>query len=96
MSGIRKLRAVRAIVRPDKRDDYLERWKAYAGAVEAAGARARLLEDQVLPGRYLELTEHEAAEGMEGRLEAASERAELRQACVRREGEDVLYREVVL
>ena len=96
MSGIRKLRAVRAIVRPDKRDDYLERWKAYAGAVEAAGARVRLLEDQVLPGRYLELTEHEAAEGMEGRMEAALRESDVKGACVRREGDEVLYREAVL
>lgn len=93
MPRITKLKAVRAVVRPDKREDYLERWKAYAGAAKAAGARVRLFEDQVLPGRYLEFTEHEAAEGMEGVLEAASERAALRKVCVRREGDDVLYRE---
>jgi hypothetical protein len=94
MSGIQKLKAIRAVVRPDKRDEYLERWKTYAVVAEAAGAQVWLYEDQVLPGRFLEFTEHQAAEGMEGKLEGASERAELRQVCVRREGDDVLYREV--
>jgi hypothetical protein len=96
MSGIRRLKAVRAIVRPDKRDDYLERWKKYAEAAKAAGARVRLFEDQVLPGRYFEFTEHQAAEGMEGKLRAAYREADVKRACVRREGDDVLYREVDL
>jgi hypothetical protein len=39
MSGIQKLKAVRAVVRPDKRGDYLERWKTYAGAAKGAGAQ---------------------------------------------------------
>ncbi|MGD2153300.1 MAG: hypothetical protein PVG79_08520 [Gemmatimonadales bacterium] len=96
MSGIYKLKVVRAVVRPDRREEYLERWSTYAGAAKAAGARVQLFEDQVLPGRFLEFTQHEAAEGMEGRLEGASERAELRKVCVRREGDDVLYREVAV
>ncbi len=96
MPRITKLKAVRAVVRPDKREDYLERWKAYAGAANAAGARVRLFEDQVLPGRYLEFTEHEAAAGMEGVLEAAYREARVKGVCVRREGDEVLYREVVV
>jgi hypothetical protein len=96
MSGIRKLKAVRAVVRPDKRDDYLKRWKTYAGAAKAAGAQVWLCEDQVLPGRFLEFTEHKAAAGMEGVLEGAFREADVKGACVRREGDEVLYREVVL
>jgi len=96
MSGIYKLKAVRAVVRPDRRGDYLERWSTYAGAAQAAGARVRLFEDQVLPGRFLEFTEHEAAEGMEGALEGAFRGSDVKGACVRREGDAVLYREVVL
>jgi len=94
MSGIRKVKVVRAIVRPDRRAEYLERWQSYATAAQAAGAVVRLLEDQTLPGRYLEFTEHTAAKGKEGELEAAFLAAELRRACVRREGDEVLYREV--
>lgn len=96
MTQIRKLRAVRAIVRPDQRPLYLERWKRYARAAEEAGAQVRLLEDQALPGRFLELIEHDAAVGMEGELRRAGREAELRRYCVRREGEDVLYREAEL
>ncbi|UCC48544.1 MAG: hypothetical protein JSV41_13980 [Gemmatimonadota bacterium] len=96
MPGVRKLRAVRAIVRPDRRDEYLGCWRRYASAADAAGARVQLFEDQVLPGRFLELTEHEAAQGMELALERAVQEAELRRSCVRREGDDVLYREVTL
>ena len=96
MSGIRRLKAVRAIVRPDKRDDYLERWKRYAAAAKAVGAQVWLFEDRVLPGRYLEFTEHKAAEGMEAKLDAAYREAEVKRACVRREGDEVLYREVEL
>ncbi|MGD2215810.1 MAG: hypothetical protein PVJ64_03595 [Gemmatimonadales bacterium] len=96
MSGIRKLRAVRAVVRPDRRDKYLARWRKYAAAVEGAGAQVWLYEDQVLPGRFLEFTEHEAAEGMEGKLEHAFREADVKGVCVRREGDDVLYREVLI
>lgn len=96
MPGIRKLKAVRAIVRPDKREEYLEGWKGYARSAEAAGAKVWLFEDQVLPGRFLEFTEHVAATGMEGALEAAFAKAQLRRCCVRRDGDDVLYREVSL
>ncbi|MEE9133419.1 MAG: hypothetical protein V3U13_07650 [Gemmatimonadota bacterium] len=95
MSEIRKLKAVRATVRPDLRDEYLERWKEYSRAAKTASAQVWLFEDQVLPGRFIELTEHTAAEGMEGVLESAFRDAELRRACVRREGDEVLYREVV-
>ena len=94
MSGIRKLKAVRAVVRPDKRDDYLERWKTYADAAKGAGAQVWLFEDQVLPGRFFEFTEHKAAEGMEGKMEAAFREAGVKGVCVRREGDEALYREV--
>ncbi|UCC72183.1 MAG: hypothetical protein JSV86_17725 [Gemmatimonadota bacterium] len=94
MSGTAKLRVVRAIVRPDRRGDYLERWRKYTEAARAAGAQVRLFEDQVLPGRFLEFTEHKAAKGMEGRLEAAFRETDVKGACVRREGEEVLYRAV--
>ena len=96
MPGIRKLRAIRAIVRPDLRDEYLERWNKYAQAAKAAGAQVWLFEDQALPGRFIEFTEHQAAEGMEAILDSVVERADLRRSCVRREGDDVLYREVRL
>ncbi|UCC84745.1 MAG: hypothetical protein JSW46_07450 [Gemmatimonadota bacterium] len=96
MPGIRKLKAVRAVVRPDKRDEYLERWKTYVVAAQAAGAQVWLYEDQVLPGRFFEFTQHEAAEGMEGKLEGAFREADVKGVCVRREGDEVLYREVVL
>ena len=94
MPGIRKLKAVRAVVRPAQRNEYLEDWAKYAEAARAAGAQVRLLEDQALPGRFLELTEHVAAEGMESALESAARGAGLRRSCVRREGDDLLYREV--
>jgi hypothetical protein len=94
MPGIRKLKAVRALVRPDQRDGYLERWAQYAGVAKALGARVWLFEDQMLPGRFLEFTEHQAAKGMEGKLEAALVEADVRRICLRREGDDVLYREV--
>lgn len=96
MAEIRKVRAVRAIVRPDRRGDYLERWKRYARAAKAAGAEIRLFEDQTLPGRFFELSEHGAAEGMEGALELAFQSAGLAGVCVRREGDEMLYREVLL
>ncbi len=94
MGKVLKMRAVRAIVRPDRRDEYLGRWREYVRASEAAGATVCLYEDQVLPGRFLEFTEHVAAVGAEGERERALRSAELRGCCVRREGEDVLYREV--
>lgn len=96
MPGIRKLKAIRAIVRPDLRDEYLERWRKYAQAAKAAGAQVWLFEDQALPGRFIEFIEHQAAEGMEAVLDSVFERTELRRSCVRREGDDVLYREVRL
>jgi hypothetical protein len=37
-----------------------------------------------------------AAEGMEGKLAAALAEADVRRVCIRREGDDVLYRDVVL
>ncbi len=94
MGKVLKLRAVRVIVRPDRRDEYLERWREYARASEAVGATVRLYEDQALPGRFLEFTEHVAVAGAEGELERALRSAELRRCCVRREGDDVLYRQV--
>lgn len=96
MAGIRKLKAVRALVRPDRRDEYLEGWKGYAAEAKAAGAQVRLFEDQVLPGRFLEFTEHIAAEGMEDKLAAAFREAGFTKPCVRRDGDEILYREVVL
>jgi hypothetical protein len=96
MPEIRKLKAVRALVRPDQRDEYLERWAGYAGAAKATGAQVWLFEDQMLPGRFLEFTEHMAAEGVEGKLAAALAEADVRRVCIRREGDDVLYRDVVL
>lgn len=93
MAGFSKVRAIRAIVRPDRRDEYLTRWTRYADAVSEIGGGARLFEDQMLPGRFLELTEHLAEEGMAAALERAVEEAGLRGLCVRREGEDVYYRE---
>ena len=95
MPEIRKLKAVRAVVRPDRRDEYLNRWARYAATAKAAGAQVWLFEDQTLPGRFLEFTEHMAAKGMEGKLEEAVVQAQMRRSCVRREGDDVLYREVV-
>jgi hypothetical protein len=92
MAEIIKLKAVKALVRPDRRDEYLERWNAYVEAAEAAGARVRLFEDQLLPGRFLELTEHTAAPDRDGRLDDAIRAARLRSVCVRREGDEVLYR----
>lgn len=94
VSEIHKLRCVRALVRPDLRQEYLERWRSYAEEAAAAGARVALYEDQVLPGRFLELTEHVAARGMESRLDGAYGESGLRRACVRREGDEILYRKL--
>lgn len=91
MAEIRKTRVVRALVRPDRREEYLRLWDRYSEAARELGAAVRLFEDQLLPGRFLELTEHVAAEGMEAALRRAA--ADLRRACVRREGDDLLYRE---
>ncbi len=96
MPGIRKLKAVRSIVRPDRRDEYLQHWREYVRSAGAAGAKVWLFEDQALPGRFFEFTEHEVATGREADLERAFQLAELRRCCVRREGDDILYREVVL
>jgi hypothetical protein len=94
MGKVLKLRAVRAIVRPDRRDEYLARWREYASASATAGATVRLYEDQALPGRFLEFTEHAAAAGAEAELERALRSAEISRAAVRREGDDILYRPV--
>lgn len=94
MTEIRKLKAVRAVVRPTQRSEYLEGWDRYAVLARAAGAEVRLLEDQMLPGRFLELTEHTAATGMELALEEAARESDLRRNCVRREGDDLVYRDV--
>ncbi len=96
MAEIRKFHAVRVVVRPDRRDDYLRRFREYADRARGVGAEVRLFEDQVLPGRFLELTEHVAAEGMEARLRNAAGEADLRRVCVRREGDEILFREVEL
>ena len=92
MSEIHKLKCARALVRPDRREQYLERWRRYAEAVMAAGGKATLYEDQVLPGRFLELTEHVAAAGMESKLDVAFGESGLRGVCVRREGDEIVYR----
>ena len=91
---VRKLRVVRALVRPDRRADYLARWTTYADAVRGLGGRAWLFEDEVLPGRFLEFTEYEAGEGMEAGLASAHDAAGLARACVRRTGWEERYREV--
>lgn len=96
MPEIRKLKAVRTLVRPDAREEYLDRWREYSKNAKAAGAQVWLFEDQMLPGRFLEFTEHIAAEGMEGVLASGLRAADVAAACVRREGDDVLYREVAL
>lgn len=94
MAKIKKLKAVRVIVRPDRRKVYLEAWNAYAAAVKERGAQAWLFEDQGLPGRFMEFTEFEAAPGMEGLLGQAFEEAGVGAKCLRREGDDLMYREV--
>lgn len=94
MAEIRKFQAVRAVVRPDRREDYLRRFGEYVAEARGTGADVRLFEDHVLPGRFLELTEHIAAEGMESRLRSALGAAGLKAVCVRREGDEILYREV--
>lgn len=94
MASIRKLHAVRAIVRPDRRSEYLACWESYSRAAGEAGARVWLFEDEVLPGRFLEFTEYQAAKGRVAALERAVQMANLARACVRREGEDIIYYEV--
>jgi hypothetical protein len=76
------------------REEYLELWKGYAEAAKATGAQVWLFEDQMLPGRFLEFTEHMAAQGMEDALAKAFRDSGVRKPCERREGDDVLYREV--
>lgn len=90
---VHKLQVVRVIVRPDRREEYLLRWEQYRWRAEELGARARLLEDEVLPGRFLEVTEFEAGPGMEAALRDAAALAGLPSACVRRAGEGEQYRE---
>lgn len=94
MAEIRKLKAVRAIVRTDRRADYLSGWDAYAQAARALGARVWLFEDETLPGRFLEFTEFKGAPGMEPRLEEVLGASNLKGLSVRREGDDLVYREV--
>lgn len=94
MAGIRKVKVVRAVVRPTQRGEYLGSWGRYAAMAKAAGAEVRLLEDQALPGRFLEFTEHTAADGMESELEGAARESNIRRSCVRREGDDLVYRDV--
>ena len=94
MSGPRKLKAVRAIVRPHEREEYLARWKGYSGALRSLGANAWLFEDQALAGRFMEFVEFRAAPGLEARLRDAFEASRLVEVCVRREGDELLFREV--
>ncbi len=94
MGKIRKLKAVRTIVRPDRREEYLKAWQVYSGAASELGARVWLYEDQELPGRFMEFTEFEAGEGVEVGLERAFQSAALGKPCLRREGDDIMYREV--
>lgn len=94
MAATCRIKAVRVIVRPDRREEYLERWRTYADAVEAAGASTSLYEDRVLPGRFLEFTELTVAKEMEAALRKAFQLADLKRSCVRREGDDVSYWEV--
>ena len=93
MGKIRKLKAVRTIVRLDRRDDYLAAWTAYRDRVTQMGAKAWLFEDQALPGRFMEFTEFEGAAGVEGQLEGALRESGLSKLALRREGDDALYRE---
>lgn len=91
---IRRLRIVRALVRPDRREAYLERWSAYARETRTLDARAWLFEDEALPGRFVEFTEYAAIPGLEARLWAALDRAGIPDECVRRSGAEERYREV--
>ncbi len=93
---VRKLRVVRALVRPDRRQEYLERWATHAREVSALGARAWLFEDEGLPGRFVEFVEYAGAPGMEAQLRDVVARAGLAAACVRRTGAEERYREVRL
>ena len=93
MEKIRKLKAVRTIVRLDQRDDYLTAWETYADRVTELGAKAWLFEDQALPGRFMEFTEFEGAPGLEGELEVALRESGLPRLALRREGDEVLYRQ---
>jgi hypothetical protein len=88
------IRAVRVIVRPDKRQEYLDRWQRFAEAAEVHGARVGLCEDLVLPGRFLELVDFGASQEIRSGLEDARRAAELEKSCVRREGDDLTYRRV--
>lgn len=93
---VRKLHIVRAIVRPDRRQEYLERWATNAREVGALGGRVWLFEDEGLPGRFVEFVEYAAAPGMEAQLRHAVARAGLAALCVRRAGAEERYREVRL
>lgn len=90
----RKLQIVRAIVRPDHREEYLARWAEFLRQVRALEAQAWLFEDEALPGRFVEFTEYAAAAGMEARLREARARAGVAEVCARRSGSQERYREV--
>ena len=90
---VRKLRVVRAIVRPDRRDQYRERWAAYQQKIVELGARAWLFEDEVLPGRFIEFTEYTGGADMETGIAQAMSAAGFATLCVRRDGEGERYRE---
>ncbi|MGH7545295.1 MAG: hypothetical protein ACREKI_03840, partial [Gemmatimonadota bacterium] len=94
MKPLRRLRIVRALVRPDRRAAYLERWHAYAREMRSLDTRAWLFEDEVLPGRFVEFTEYERAPDLETRLRAALDRSGLPEECVRRAGAEERYHEV--
>lgn len=91
---IHRLRIVKALVRPDRRAAYLERWSAYIREMHPLDARAWLFEDEALPGRFVEFTEYLGAAGIETRLRAALDRAGVPEECVRRSGGEERYREV--
>lgn len=90
---VRKLRVVRAIVRPDRRDQYRERWAEYQGKVAEQGGRAWLFEDEVLPGRFIEFTEYTGGADTEAGIAQAMTAAGFAKLCVRRDGEGERYRE---
>lgn len=89
----RKLYMVRAIVRPDRRGEYLERWSEYRKLATALGAQVWLFEDEALTGRFMEFTEYTAGAGVEAQLRGAAAQAGLVTACARRSGEAERYRE---
>ena len=91
---IRKLRIVRALVRPDRRAAYLDRWADYAREMRSLDTRVWLFEDESLPGRFVEFTEYTTAPGLDARHRAALDRSRFAEECVRRSGAEERYREV--